>query len=157
MESDVIAAGSVRGVFEEKHYNRGVHMHILVMEALFRIKWKKFGQWLTEQENPPAYTSLQDDIKHIQQDVTRASYDRIINNKEYYSLLMNFNEFTLIPNGPMMEFWQSYLDIVDLLLCFVPATREGDWKLHLTCIQNMIPLLMTITVMQGMPLCTGVK
>ena len=109
------------------------------MEALFRIKWKKFGLWLTEQENPPAYTSLPDDIKNIQQDVTRASYDRIMNNKEYYSLLMKFNELTSIPNGPMMEFWQSYLDTVDLLLCFVRATREGDWKLHLTCIQNMIP------------------
>ena len=39
----------------------------------------------------------------------------------------------------MMEFWQSHLDIVDLLLCFVRATLEGDWKLHLTCIQNTIP------------------
>ena len=115
---------------------------------------EKFGEWLTEQENPQAYTSLQD----IQQDVTRASYDRIINNKEYYSLLMKFNEFTLIPNGPMMEFWQLYLDIVDLLLCFVRATRKGDWKLNLTCIQNMIPWFHTsITIMQGMPLCTGVK
>ena len=98
IESDVIAAGSVSGVLERKHYNRGIRMHKLVMEALFYIKWKKFGQWLTEQENPPAYTSLQDDIKNIQQDVTRASYDRIMNNKEYYSLLMKFNEFTLIPN-----------------------------------------------------------
>ena len=100
---------------------------------------EKFGQWLTEQENPPAYTFLQDDIKNIQQDVTRASYNRIINNKEYYSLLMNVNEFPLILNGPMMEFWQWYLDTVDLLLCFVRATCEEDWKLHLTCIQNMIP------------------
>ena len=114
-------------------------MHQLVMDALFRIKWKIFGLWLTEQENPPTYTSLQDDINNIQQDVTRASYDRIMNNKEYYSLLLKFNEFTLIPNGPMMEFWQLYLDTVDLLLCFVRATREGDWKLHLTCIQNVIP------------------
>ena len=45
------------------------------MEALFRIKWKKIGQWLTGQENSPAYTSLQNDIKNIQQYVTRASYD----------------------------------------------------------------------------------
>ena len=73
IESDVIAAGSVNGVLEGKHYNRGICMHRLVMEALFRIKWKKFSQWLTEQENPPAYTSLQDDIKNIQQDVTPAS------------------------------------------------------------------------------------
>ena len=58
IESDVIAAGSVNGVLEGKHYNRGIRMHKLVMEALFRIKWKNFGQWLTEQENSSAYISL---------------------------------------------------------------------------------------------------
>ena len=79
IESDVIATGSVNEVLEGKHYNRSIRMHKLVMETLFRIKWKNFGQWLTEQENSSAYTSLQDDIKNIQQDVTRASYDRIWN------------------------------------------------------------------------------
>ena len=44
IESDVIAAGSVNGELEGKHYNRGIRMHKLVMEALFPIKWKKFGQ-----------------------------------------------------------------------------------------------------------------
>ena len=44
-------------------------MQKLLMEALFRIKWKKFGQWLTAQDIP-TYTSLQDDIKNMQQDVT---------------------------------------------------------------------------------------
>ena len=80
IESDVIAAGLVNGVLEGKHYNRGIYMHKLAMAALFHIKWKKFGQWLTEQENLPAYTPLHDDIKNIQQDVTRASYDRKMNN-----------------------------------------------------------------------------
>ena len=73
---------------------------------------------------------------------------------------MKFNEFTLIPNGPMMEFWQSYLDIVDLLLCFVRATREGDWKLHSTCIQNKIHRFHAYdhyAIMQGMSLCIDVK
>ena len=42
-----------------------------------------------------------------------------MNNKEYYSLLMKFKEFKLIPAGKMIEVWRSYLDTVDLLLCYV--------------------------------------
>ena len=47
-----------------------------------------------------------------------------MNNKGYYSLLVKFNEFTLIPNGPMMKFWQSYLDFV---LCKQHVKETGNY------------------------------
>ena len=38
----------------------------------------------------------------------------------------------------MKDFWGSYLEMVGLLLCFVCATREGDWKAHSICVRDMI-------------------
>jgi len=32
-------------------------------------------------------------------------------------------------NGPMKILWNSYLDMVELMLCFIRSTREGNWKL----------------------------
>ena len=43
---------------------------------------------------------------------------------------MKFNEFTLIPNGPMMEFWQSYLDTLQtyfFVLCEQHVKETGNY------------------------------
>ena len=50
IESEVIAQGCITGVFEGKHYNRAVRAHKIVMEALWRLQWKSFGNWLREKE-----------------------------------------------------------------------------------------------------------
>ena len=39
----------------------------------------------------------------------------------------------------MAEFWNSFLDIVSLLLCFIRSIRLGNWELHLSCIREMLP------------------
>ena len=33
----------------------------------------------------------------------------------------------------------SYLEMVEVLMNFVRATREGNWNLHLECIKEMLP------------------
>ena len=41
--------------------------------------------------------------------------------------------------GPMAAFWQSYIDMVQVLLDFIKAIRIGDWDLHLqTCEQMLV-------------------
>ena len=39
----------------------------------------------------------------------------------------------------MAAFWVSYIDIAEILLDLVRASREGDWLLHLSAIQRQIP------------------
>ena len=60
--------------------------------------------------------------------------------------LPSFKTFTAIWNSGSAEednalsmFWQSYSDMVSLLLHFIRATREGNWQLHLTCVRSMLP------------------
>ena len=40
--------------------------------------------------------------------------------------------------GPMAMFWQSYLDMVQILLDFVKSIRLPDWNLHLQSTERMI-------------------
>ena len=39
----------------------------------------------------------------------------------------------------LFHFWNMYIDIVLLLLCFIRAEREGSWKLHLKAVAEMVP------------------
>ena len=39
----------------------------------------------------------------------------------------------------LAAFWMAYLEMIDILLGLLRADREGDWPLHLSCIQSMIP------------------
>ena len=52
-----------------------------------------------------------------------------------------YEEFCHENNGPMKIFWNSYLDMVELMLCFIRATREGNWKLYLNCVKDILPWL----------------
>ncbi|MES9881053.1 MAG: hypothetical protein ABW185_09250 [Sedimenticola sp.] len=52
---------------------------------------------------------------------------------EYQCQLRNNN------NGPLACFWMSYVDLVEIMLTLLRASREGNWPLHLHAIRSMIP------------------
>ena len=39
----------------------------------------------------------------------------------------------------MKVFWNMYLKMVATLMNFIRATREGNWKLHLDSVKEMLP------------------
>ena len=46
MESNIAAPGSVAAVLDGCHYNRGLRAHKVVWEALSRLQWKHFEEFL---------------------------------------------------------------------------------------------------------------
>lgn len=42
-------------------------------------------------------------------------------------------------NGPMARFWNSFIDMVDILFAFTRSLRTGDWNLHIAATQKMLP------------------
>ena len=42
-------------------------------------------------------------------------------------------------NGDLSAFWMSYIDLVNLLLEFIRASREGNWPLHPHAVSMIIP------------------
>ena len=70
IESGVYASGTTSALIAGKQYNRGVRVHKLTLEALFRLQWREFVGWLSKQENTDIdLTALQVDIQ-----VTRESF-----------------------------------------------------------------------------------
>ena len=41
--------------------------------------------------------------------------------------------------SPTFAFWSTYIEMVQLLLLFIRATRTSDWNLHLSTLRSMIP------------------
>lgn len=38
-----------------------------------------------------------------------------------------------------MAYWLLYIEMVQVLLLFIRATRENDWQLHLSAVRSMLP------------------
>ena len=51
----------------------------------------------------------------------------------------NYLDFLRTENGDLSTFWMSYVDMVEIVLGLVCASREGDFEHHLMCTRAMIP------------------
>ena len=51
----------------------------------------------------------------------------------------DYLDFLRTENGDLSTFWMSYVDMVEIVLGLVRASREGDFEHHLMCIRAMIP------------------
>ena len=56
-----------------------------------------------------------------------------------FILLYKYLDHLRNSNGKLSNSWMSYLDIVEILLNLLRASREGHSELHLSAIRKMIP------------------
>lgn len=143
VESGVIAEGSVAGVMEGRRYNRAVRLHKLVYEAMMRLVWKGFLPWL-EVQHPNEIHHLKETLQSIasfHEDVSEASFAHLLENTSYTCTMELFQVYTdsLRDRQGLSAFWMSYLDMTEIMLGLIRASREGDWMLHLASIRQMIP------------------
>ena len=57
--------------------------------------------------------------------------------KEYVNKRYDFEE-ALMSESVMWRFWKSYLDMSELFLCIIYATRSGDWELYVESIRSIL-------------------
>jgi hypothetical protein len=144
IESGVIAEGSIGGVLDGRRYNRGVRLHKLVYEAMLRLAWKGFYSWLEETHCTDLHnlqeTTIQ--IEKLQSELTQDQLEELLQNPSCRRILQLFNmymNFLRSDNGDLSAFWMSYMDMVEVVLGLIRASREGNWQLHLAMISEMIP------------------
>ena len=143
VESGVIAEGSIAGVMEGRKYNRAVRLHKLVYEALMRLAWKSFLLWLKE-KHPTEMSHMEEALRRIdsfQGDICQASLTELLENDSFTLTQQLFQVYldSLRNQQGLSAFWMSYLDMTDIMLGLIRASREGNWMLHLACIRVMIP------------------
>ena len=59
--------------------------------------------------------------------------------QRWYEMFTWFVESMTNNGSDLSKFWLSYLELCELLLNLIFATRSGNWKLYLACIEEVIP------------------
>jgi hypothetical protein len=144
IESGILGAGSINGVFDGKAYNRAIRVHKVIYEAFMRVIWSEFRLWLEDDEDEKEKVNLfVDEIKVLREDLNQTKFDGLLNSFEFDAILNLWNKFLdhlRYENGDLSAFWMSYIDMVEgVLLNLLRGSREGNWTLHLIAIRSMIP------------------
>lgn len=142
VESGVIGPSAVDGVLSGKQYNRGLRAHKLLFEAFQRLKFDAMEATITcEQDDNVAedFTDLHDRLQAVRSQPSQSSIRRITTCRGFELIKNTWMDEDSGDVGAMTKFWRSYPEMVNLLLCFVRATRLGNWPLHLTSIRKMLP------------------
>ena len=141
IQSEAVTEGSTEKVLEGKNYNRAVRLHKIVYEALSRMLLDKFDASLpenvinvSEQKNTV--------IENLKLNLSQEEYQKVVASpefKKWNELLMAHISDIRNKGSDLEKFWLTYLDLCELLLNFVFATRSGNWELYLSCIEEVIP------------------
>ncbi len=137
IESEIVAPGSVKGVLSGKHYNRCIRAHKLIYEAMEWLRLQACEKSLTTTEK-----TLLESIHHLLQDESATEEFLNIstsNNVTEVKMLYDIFVKKRSEENPLFSFWSKYIEMVQLLLLYIRATRTTDWYLHLSSLKSMIP------------------
>ena len=98
-----------------------------------------FKSWLQRNGHQVNRLILVSAIEEIRKEFSTEKFNRLLSMPDFLAIFNLYNEYCKEDNGPLKVFWNSYLEMVEVLMNFVRATREGNWDLHLECIKEMLP------------------
>ncbi|KAG1659234.1 Programmed cell death protein 4 [Nymphon striatum] len=85
---------------------------------------------------------MNEKIMELCEHLNQNTFTDILHDRLFETVAQQFGDFLnnlRQGNGTLAAFWMSYIDMVELMLKLLRASREGNWKLYLTSIHEMIP------------------
>ena len=152
VESEIFGPNAAKSMMDGKHYYRAIQGHIWGYEALSRIKFEAFLDWL-QRQNPELHQELvvlRSAVSALFKKYgTRTRDECLLNAVTECNELLDRTEYVqkadefhaMLKQNPNNAFWLQYLEMVEILLSFVRANRDGDWLLHLDSFAEMLPWL----------------
>ena len=67
---------------------------------------------------------------------------RLLAEKDFRDFRDAMETFLTAKDDPNFKFWWSYMQMMQILLLFTRAQRDGIWDLHLSAFQSMLPYFM---------------
>lgn len=136
VESEVVAVGSLKGVMNGHMYNRAMRAHKILFEALGILQWKEFLATCSDEQREQA-TSITDLLQHR----LSAGLSLTSDSDECKEIISKFDDHVQqrCSESSLYQYWNSYMDMVSILLGFVRGTRTGNLSLHLSCLRQMLP------------------
>lgn len=133
IESGVLSAASVNKVLEGKAYAKGMRVHKLTYQALWRILLPRLLTYL-ESSHKPVAEKLKDAIKNGTDVSDFLALD------EQQTIVKNFLQQES-SRDPVSKFWIQYMGFVSTLLKFTRSLRDGDFDLYMMSLNEMLPLV----------------
>ena len=81
-------------------------------------------------------------VTALQDETNPETFSVTVSNEAFVNIVNLFDKYLKylrVDNGSMSAFWVSYIELVELLLNLLRASREGNWPLHLASIRAIIP------------------
>lgn len=78
-------------------------------------------------------------VMDIRKEFSKEKFYDLLSMEEFTKLVELYTEYSKFHNGPMKVFWDSYLEMVEVLLNAIRATREGNWEMHIESTKEMLP------------------
>jgi hypothetical protein len=131
VESGVIAEGSVDGVLEGRKYNRAIRFLKLLYEALLRLSWTGFKAWI-EETYPEDVLKLHDTMACIEElhcDIRQEKMEEIMIHPSCVYIFELYGKYLSVlrnSRGDMSAFWMSCIDMFEIVLGLIRASREGN-------------------------------
>eukprot|EP00057_Strongylocentrotus_purpuratus_P021683 XP_011676157.1 PREDICTED: uncharacterized protein LOC105444073 [Strongylocentrotus purpuratus] len=137
IESNIVAQGSINGVISGHHYNRSIRAHKCIMEAMERLRWQAYISSLSDVD----YASTYEILAKLQSDFPTSSFTEFVRGEEFQAMASSYRSFVKqrSTQDPTFALWSSYIEMVEVILLFLRATRQGDWQLHLSSIRSFLP------------------
>ena len=136
VESNVLGPKAAENVVNGKSYARGVRAHKLTLQAMWRILIPQLLDFIGDK-----YGTLKERIiEKSVQDHDFVGLISILESEEFTSVI---NAFVASKGNDInFRYWWSYMQMVQILLLFIRAQRDGVWNLHIHAFQRMLPLFM---------------
>ena len=150
IESNTYGSGTASALLKGKSYNRGVRAHKLVMEAMLRLQWQSFSTWVQDhRENEEMLNAI--DVENINRKITvcrdnvkqgellRENFRALCTDLPEIQQLFTSFKAEESSKSYLFAYWSSYIEMIELLLEFIRAERDGNWLLHLSATAGMVP------------------
>lgn len=144
IDSGIYASGTTNALMAGKSYNRGVRAHKLCLEALFRVMWFAFLNWL-EAKKPTFEDQSKQDLVQLVLKCREAGRDLSKNwasiREQFHTILTLLDEFRseAKSKSKLFAFWDQYMTMVMYMLQFIKAERTANWDLHLASTAALMP------------------
>ena len=134
VESHTLGPRTAEQVLAGKSYARGMRTHKLTLQALWRILMPQLLQFIQQED-----AQLKDEIENKSSLETLEDLTTLLASPRFRVIL---DEFIASNKNPNFKFWWEYMKMVEILLHFTRAQRNGNWELHLFAFKSMLPYFM---------------
>ena len=143
VEDDLIGNETVDQALNGKPYNNALRIHFAAAKTITRKKVEKSEEWLhiTNKYFVMERALESEEYKILCDKLTQESFITCVRSwSTLFELLDEFDEFCQdYERSPLTAFWNSYLEMMQVLMNYMKSVKLGDWHLYINSVVNMLP------------------